>query len=164
MTERSLPPFPARITMVRCSKSTSFTLQAFGDAHSRAVQESCEQPVLTLHQRQNARHFIDRQHHRQARLAPRTADRFHPWQVQPQHLWYRNNNADSAWRCVDAATLRSLASQDRKASTSVPPISPGRRRSWKKMYARIHLDVRILRTYAVVKVADALPHLVQQSG
>jgi hypothetical protein len=54
----------------------------------------------------------------------------------PSTLPYRNSNADSAWLCVDAETLRLFVSQDRKSSTSGLPISAGCRRSWKWMNAR----------------------------
>jgi hypothetical protein len=49
----------------------------------------------------------------------------------PSTCWYRNNKADKACLCVDTDTLRSTASQPRKASTSTRPISAGWRRPWK---------------------------------
>jgi hypothetical protein len=59
---------------------------------------------------------------------------------------------DSARRCVETATLRSTASQERKASTA-------------KANEHAHpMDVGLLGTYAVVKVVNPLTHLAQQTG
>ena len=61
-------------------------LQRLGDAQPGAVEQLREQALLALQQRQDARHFVGRQHHRQTRLALRAADGFHPRQVLREHL------------------------------------------------------------------------------
>ena len=63
-----------------------------------------------------------------ARVIPSSHGKF-----MPSIFCYRNSSAASAWFCVAAATLRSVASQERNPCTSGPPISRGWRLRWKRI-------------------------------
>ena len=82
---------------------------------------------------------------------------------RPSTSLYRNNNADNACVCVEAATLRSTASDVRNTS---PPLAQLRRVALAvKMDVSFHpLRVRTLGTQAVVPQPDTIPKLIEQPG
>jgi hypothetical protein len=61
-------------------------LRGLGNAQAGAAEQLRQQALLALQQRQNARHLLSRQHHRQARRPVRPADRIHPRKVLAEHL------------------------------------------------------------------------------
>jgi hypothetical protein len=147
---------PQRTISVRRSKS------AFGDAHAGAVEQLRQQAVLAFQQRQHAPHLIRKQHHRQTRLALRPADGLHPRQIEPEHLLIEKQQRRQCLPVCGHGHV-ALVGQPRQEGLDllaarlawVAPIMKTDKRA-------NPVEVRFFGAQAVVQVADALSHLIQQ--
>jgi hypothetical protein len=61
-------------------------LQGLADPHAGAVQQPCQQGMLSLHPRQDAHHLVSTQHDWQAPTNTWMLQLRHPWQAHLQHL------------------------------------------------------------------------------
>jgi hypothetical protein len=137
-------------------------VQAFGDAHAGAVEQPGQQALLTLKQRQHACHFSHRQHHRQTRRAVRTADGLHPRQVLPEHLLVQEQQRRKRLP-VRGDRYLPIGRQPGQKGLNLGLPHLARVAHVMEAHERAHpMDVGLLGTYAVVKIANPLTHLVQQ--
>ncbi len=81
--------------------------------------------MLAFQKTEDANHFIRGQHHRQAPRRPRSSDLLKPGQIRAQHLAVEEQQGRQCLTMRGDRNLRSFASQDRNASTSLLPKVAG---------------------------------------
>ena len=100
-------------------------LQTLTDPHACSIQKLGEQTMLAFQKTEDANHFIRGQHHRQAPRRPRSSDLLKPGQIQCTAPCRRRTARLPMPDDAETETLRSFASQDRNASTSLLPKVAG---------------------------------------
>ena len=122
---RSLEPLPSRDDRAVIEiQILDPQLQTLTDPHARSIQKLGEQTMLAFQKTEDANHFIRGQHHRQAPRRPRSSDLLKPGQIRAQHLAVEEQGRQCLTMRGDE-TLRSFASEDRNASTSLLPKVAG---------------------------------------
>src|SRR6185312_1719116 len=137
--------------------------QTFHDAHAAAVKQTRQQPRPTVHRRQQAPHFVRRQHRRHTPRALRADDVAQPRRLDPQHLAVQEKNRrqslvlrarrDIAERCktrqerFDIATAQ--LTRMTRAARQDEPANPAK--------------IRLLRAQTVVFVAQLAANFVHQT-
>jgi hypothetical protein len=108
-------------------------LQAFRQAQARPVQQCCHEPRWTGEGIEQTPNFLSRQDDGQADGGGSARDPLNRGQRALEDGIVEEHSALRAWFCVDAATCRSTASEDRNVATSASPSVPGCRLPWNTM-------------------------------
>ena len=136
--------------------------QTLQQAHAGAIEQARKKPVLIGQGRQQARHLVVRQHHRQARWALWPPDIAQPGHRQPQHLLVEKQQRRQGLPVGGRRDL-ALDRQPGQKGFDIGPAQVSRMAQPMEVHKGPHpVDIGLLRPDAVVQVADLPADLVQQ--
>jgi hypothetical protein len=138
-------------------------LQGLGDAHARAVQQLRQQAMDPVELREHARHLVVREDRGQPGLPPRAADGLHPRQIHAEHLLVQEQQRRERLP-VRGHRDAPLGRQPGEKGLHLrrPHVARVRGTSVEADERANPEHVSLLGAQAVVKVAHALAHLVEQ--
>jgi hypothetical protein len=111
---------------------------------------------------EQARHLAVREHHRKPGRAARAAHLAHPRQIEPEHLLVEEEQRRQRL-LVRGQRHAALTREPGEKSLDLGRAHLGRVAQPVEAHERTHpMDIGLLGPYAVVQVADALAHLIEQ--
>ena len=136
-------------------------LPGLADSHAGAVRQPGQQRMLALHPRQDNRHFIPAEHHRQSAPHARALQLCHPRQAQLQHLGVQENKRRQRLLVRRTGQLTLIGRQGQKRLDL-----GGSQVSWMSQPMKADeclapVPIRLLGAPAVMQIANALAQLVK---
>ena len=134
-------------------------LKSLRDPQAAPVQQLSQQLMLARHHPQHLAHFVHRQHHRQATLAPRMTDLSKPGQLLAQHLAIEEEQGGQGL-AVGGRCDRAIIGQVREKRLHIGAAQLGRMTKPMKADESLDpVDVHLFGAWALVQKAQPLAKL-----